>query len=64
MGSFDNMESYPMLNPLSAMVRPIVEETITSGEYISVPNFNFLNIYIWNLNNYVATSVIFEEIMQ
>ena len=27
--------------------------------HFAVPNFNFKNIYIQNLNNYVTTSVIF-----
>ena len=25
----------------------IVEETLTSGKYVSVPNFNFIYIYIY-----------------
>ena len=39
----------------------IVEETPTSEEYISGFLISILNIYIWNLNIYVAIRVIFKE---
>ena len=42
----------------------IVEETLTSGKYISVFLISILKIYIWNLKNYVTTGVFFEKIMQ
>ena len=42
----------------------IVEETLTSGKYILVFLISILNIYIWNLKNYVTTVVFFEEITQ
>ena len=39
----------------------IVEETLTSDEYISVILISILKIYILNLNDYVPISVILKE---
>ena len=39
----------------------IVEETLTSGEYVSLFLISLLNMNIWNSKNYVTMGVIYKE---
>ena len=48
--------SYPKAQDAS-----IVEETLTSGEYVSLFLILILNMNIWNSKNYVTTGVIYKE---
>ena len=41
--------------------QPIVEETITSDEYVSLLLISILNMYIWNFNIYVPIHIILKE---
>ena len=51
----------PSPNRVSGPMQPIVEETLTSGKYVSLFLISILNIYIWNLKNYMTTGIIFEK---
>ena len=42
-------------------LQSIVEETLTSDEYVSLFLISILNIYVWNLNNCVPIGIIFKE---
>ena len=48
--------SYPKAQDAS-----IVEETLTSGEYVSLFLISILNMNIWNSKNYVTMGVIYKE---
>ena len=39
----------------------IVEETLTSEEYVSLFLISILNMYIWNFNIYIPIQLIFKE---